>query len=258
MSLEIWKPIVIDGKTMIYEISNQGNIKKGTVSATLNKKEGQDIKYKFYVDGKKSKTKSVHVLVATEFLENPNNYKCIKHKNGDLHDNRVENLEWISGKTIMKQSHDAGQISNGVPIEQYSKDGTEFIKRFNSVREAGKELDIPEKNFHSVLSGKTFTTGEFHFKYAPKQEIVLDGFVKVLGSENYMIDRSGQVYNIKQRLVLEHKVKDGFEFVYIDRNRAYIHTLLAKQFIENPNDYKRVKHVDGNKTNNSLNNLAWY
>jgi hypothetical protein len=258
MTQEIWKPIIFENCTDKYFISNQGNIKKGDDIAPLNIKEGQEIKYKFYLGDKKTKTKSVHILVATEFLDNPNNYTCIKHKNGNLHDNRVENLEWISKTIVSKKSHESGQVCSGVPIEQYSKDGTEFIKRFSSVREASKELDIPEKNFNTVLSGKKFTLGDFHFKYAPKQQTPLNGFENIIGTSDYMINKNGQVYTVKQQTILEHKVKDGFLCVYIDRKRAYIHTLLAKQFIENPNNFKRVKHIDGDKMNNNVDNLKWY
>lgn len=36
-----------------------------------------------------------------------------------------------------------------------------------------------------------------------------------------------------------------------------IHRLLAQHFIENKNNLPCVNHIDGNKLNNSLNNLEW-
>ena len=255
---EIWKPIVIDGQTLEYEISNHGNIRKGDVQPSLNMKDGQEIKYKFYLKDKKSKTKSIHVLVATEFLDNPNNYKCVKHKNGNVHDNRVENLEWISSSNIIKKTYEDKRINNGVPIEQYSEDGKEFIKRFNSALDASRELGICEKNFHAVLSGRTMTTGGFHFKYASIQPLNMDGFEKVKNHDGYMIDRTGQIYNAKQQVLMEPKLNGGFLFVYIERKRAFIHMLVATQFIANPDNLKRVTHVNGNKLDNNVSNLKWY
>ena len=36
-----------------------------------------------------------------------------------------------------------------------------------------------------------------------------------------------------------------------------IHRLLAIHFVENPNNYPIVNHIDGNKKNNNINNLEW-
>lgn len=36
-----------------------------------------------------------------------------------------------------------------------------------------------------------------------------------------------------------------------------IHRLVAKTFLPNPNNYKCVNHIDGNKENNAVNNLEW-
>ena len=39
--------------------------------------------------------KFVHELVANAFLPNPLNFKKIRHKNGNIYDNRASNLEWV-------------------------------------------------------------------------------------------------------------------------------------------------------------------
>ena len=40
-------------------------------------------------------------------------------------------------------------------------------------------------------------------------------------------------------------------------NTFRIHRLVAEAFIENPNGYKEINHIDQNKLNNDVSNLEW-
>lgn len=41
------------------------------------------------------------------------------------------------------------------------------------------------------------------------------------------------------------------------RKNCYIHRLVAKAFIDNPNGYEQVNHIDYNTKNNHVSNLEW-
>lgn len=41
------------------------------------------------------------------------------------------------------------------------------------------------------------------------------------------------------------------------RKGCLLHRLVAQTFIPNPNGYKEINHIDGNKENNNINNLEW-
>lgn len=84
----------------------------------------------------------------------------------------------------------------------------------------------------------------------------------VRGYEEYEVDTNGVVYG-KNGKPLKYSLNyRGYCIInfYVNHKRTGfgIHTLVAKQFIPN-NDINKnqVNHKDGNKTNNSVDNLEW-
>lgn len=41
------------------------------------------------------------------------------------------------------------------------------------------------------------------------------------------------------------------------RKNLLVHRLVAMAFLDNPNNYPEVNHIDGNSLNNNVNNLEW-
>ena len=41
------------------------------------------------------------------------------------------------------------------------------------------------------------------------------------------------------------------------RQNKRVHRLLMEAFVDNPNNYPQINHIDGNKLNNNLDNLEW-
>ena len=82
------------------------------------------------------------------------------------------------------------------------------------------------------------------------------------GFSNYTISDTGDVINIKTNTPKSAWVgANGYLTVDLyskgKSHKHYIHRLLAEHFIPNPLNKRTVNHIDGNKLNNSLDNLEW-
>jgi hypothetical protein len=112
---EIWKDIKgFEGK---YQISNIGRVKSIRISPKNKKgnlimKTNKDSRgynciglWKDF-DNKLKKQNRPYKLVAIHFLENPNNYKCVNHKDGNKLNDNVNNLEWCSHSQNIKHAWD--------------------------------------------------------------------------------------------------------------------------------------------------------
>ena len=106
----IWKPF----RNTRYNISSDGR-----VFSKLSNKELRPIPdgrgylaVSLWVDGEMEKYK-IHRLVAEVFIENPNNLLEVNHKDGNRHNNTVENLEWLSHSDNMKHAWETGLMCRG-------------------------------------------------------------------------------------------------------------------------------------------------
>lgn len=91
------KTIIIDGQETNYTISDMGEI--------CNKKTGRKLKGTYrrneyhtvqLIVNNKAKSYMVHRLVAETFLPNPNNLPVVHHIDGDKHNNKIDNLQWVT------------------------------------------------------------------------------------------------------------------------------------------------------------------
>lgn len=79
------------------------------------------------------------------------------------------------------------------------------------------------------------------------------------------IDSLGRRYKTEEKITKPEEMgysNSGYLWIQIGRgvkNRKtfYIHRLIAQLFIENPYEKEIVNHKDGNKRNNSIDNLEW-
>ena len=101
--MEEWKDI--EGYEGIYQVSNLGRVKslrdnfhrpREKILNPVNDKLGYNIVC-LHKDGK-HKNYKIHRLVAIHFIENPNNYPQVNHKDENKTNNTVDNLEWCTSE----------------------------------------------------------------------------------------------------------------------------------------------------------------
>ena len=152
---EEWRDVV--GYEGLYQVSNLGRvksfihhngtdkriiktilIKNGYCNVTLCKKGKRERKY-------------IHRLVAEAFIPNPNNYPIINHKDENPANNCSNNLEWCTQKYNMNYgSLKDKQKRESKSILQYDLNNN-FIKKWDSIAQAEKELNITHCNIISCL-----------------------------------------------------------------------------------------------------------
>lgn len=91
------KTIIIDGQETNYTISDTGEVyNKKTqrkLKGTYKRNEYHSVQLTI---NKKVRTVMTHRLVAEAFLPNPDNLPIVHHIDGDKHNNKLENLQWVT------------------------------------------------------------------------------------------------------------------------------------------------------------------
>lgn len=117
---ELFKWIYINDVKTKYMISNYGYVvttdyygstgKMVELKSTISSNGYHNIG--LYCDGEPYRY-SIHRLVATYFVPNPDDHKVVNHIDGDKNNNRWDNLEWVTPKYNSNHAVDMGLTPSG-------------------------------------------------------------------------------------------------------------------------------------------------
>ena len=182
--MEEWKDI--KGYEGLYQVSNKGRVrslKHDKMIKPIQHSNGY-LFVNLHKDGSRIHT-SIHRLVANAFIPNPDNKPCVGHKNTIKTDNSIDNLEWCTylennnhpitryrrsktkkGIPPSKNTMDALIKKMSKKVYQYTIDGI-FLKSWNSVREASKNVGTFESNISFCCKHSNRTCKGYKWSYEP-------------------------------------------------------------------------------------------
>lgn len=94
-----------------------------------------------------------------------------------------------------------------------------------------------------------------------KSDLNKEIWVEIPENEGYYVSNKGRAKcllngNVRYLTPTYHKQHNNC-FIFVNGKQILLHTLVAKMFIKNPNDYKYVYFKDENPFNCSVENLYW-
>ncbi len=180
---EIWKDII--GFEGLYQISNIGRVKSMQKTwkcgyNSIRAKSETILKVctstqyhcvSLHKGTGNRKFTHLHKLLAIHFIPNPENKKEVNHKNGNKHDNRIENLEWASSSENRQHAFDTGlKVSPKGRNHHAAKPiMVVFVKQcktvtFPTIISAVKEMGIGETCIRGNLHGRQ-RSWKYKFQY---------------------------------------------------------------------------------------------
>ena len=249
-NVEIWKDIV--GYESLYQVSNLGRV-KSLERQSFNTKYKRILKelilrpsynaygylMVYFYDGKNNKGKMLHRLIAEAFIYNSDKNKSqVNHKNGIRNDNRIENLEWITPQdnTIHSYKELRGKLENRIDLS--------LNKKY-----------FPEQNFVDLQ-------GEFWENILGFERLyMISNFGRVKSLKRKYTDSIGITKNVREKYLTIFINSSGYPSCFLTKNKKTkgfsIHRLVAQAFIPNPENKPQVNHINGIRTDYTIENLEW-
>lgn len=104
----------------------------------------------------------VHRVVARHFLENPESYSQVNHKDCNKSNNHVDNLEWISPSENINHSHASGRMQKRYDVGAVTylttdevRDAYSSVLNGEGVAEVARRLNRPRTTISSIVNKRS-------------------------------------------------------------------------------------------------------
>ena len=137
-----------------YLISNTGEIKNKKTGRLMmgSKQNGYRFMTLFIDKGTPKMNRLVHRMVAQTFLENPDNKPVVNHKDTNILNNHVDNLEWVTYKENMNTEETIKNLKKGKnskTIHQILIETGEIVNTFDGASECSVKCCLNICHYYS-------------------------------------------------------------------------------------------------------------
>ena len=256
---EIWKESI---KYKGYSVSSLGRLKtpRGHISQAKSNKNTGYIQVSVKEENKKPSMKFLHRIVAETFITNIENKPEVDHIDGNRSNAKVSNLRWVTKIENANNKVFANHVPSTRSIDQYSLND-EFIKTWESIKDVRSFYNFSRRKFKNVCDGKIESYQGFKWYYHEEKKVIpgetwIDFKIK---NKIIKVSSAGRICGPSGNKTFgscKTNFQDKDSYMYYSTTRVHRIVMLAFHPIEDADKFV-VDHIDGNKKNNSLENLRW-
>ena len=171
---EVWKAISDFNN---YEVSNLGRVRNITTGKVLKPVlDGRGYYKANLYKQNKAYTRSIHRLVATEFIPNSDKLPEVNHKDEDKTNNSIENLEWCShyynSNYGTRNERVAKAITGSLNYGAKRVKCVETAEIFNCTRDAARKYNLELFSVSNAANPNQLqkTAGGYHWEYIEDED----------------------------------------------------------------------------------------
>lgn len=161
--MEHWKKLyymneqgkLIDTRYTVSDFGNVQNIETGKMIKATDASNDHDKYMMVRLNvGDKKKSFRLHKLVAELFVENPHDYGCVTHKDGDYKNNAASNLKWVPLSTT------AGKVKRKFSTKDVVDIRMSVVKgdKENGINKTCEKYNVTKETIRNIVDFKSYVS----------------------------------------------------------------------------------------------------